>query len=108
MADQDVVFAHLCLGGSLDYSFGPWYARFGVVRVTRQDDSAPLETETDGYTMVDLDAGYQFSRSDLGEVTLFARGNNLADETARRHTSFVKDLAPLAGRSGMVGLRARF
>lgn len=98
----------LRFGSSLDYRHGPWYARFAVTRVTDQDNSAPLETETDGYTMVDLDAGYVLTRADIGEVTLFARGTNLADETARRHTSFVKDLAPLPGRSGMVGIRARF
>ncbi len=98
----------LRFGGSLDYRYGPWYARFAVTRVTDQDNAAPLETETHGYTMVDLDAGFVLSRAGFGEVTLFGRGTNLADETARRHTSFVKDLAPLPGRSWMVGARARF
>lgn len=98
----------LRFGGSLDYRYGPWYARFAATRVTDQDNSAPLETDTNGYTMINLDAGYVLARANIGEVTLFARGTNLADDTARRHTSFVKDLAPLPGRSGMVGIRARF
>ncbi|MGR8922002.1 MAG: TonB-dependent receptor domain-containing protein, partial [Gammaproteobacteria bacterium] len=98
----------LRFGGNVDYSRGPWYGRFAVTRVTDQDDSAPLETDTDGYTMVDIDVGYVLYVAGRGEVTLFARGTNLADETARRHTSFVKDLAPLPGRSGLIGVRARF
>ena len=98
----------LRFGVNVDYGLGPWYARFSVTRVTDRDNPAALETDTDGYTMVNIDAGYVLSNSQLGEVTLFARGTNLADETARRHTSFVKDLAPLPGVSGLVGARIRF
>lgn len=95
-------------GFDLDWRRGPLYAAFRVLRVTAPDNVAPLETDTDGYTMVNLDAGYTLRVAGKSEVTLFARGTNLADETARRHTSFVKDLAPLPGASGLVGVRARF
>ena len=39
---------------------------------------------------------------------LFARATNLADQTARRHTSFVKDRAPLPGIGGVLGARLEF
>jgi len=39
---------------------------------------------------------------------LFIRGANLLNEEARRHTSFLKDRAPLPGRSGLVGVRVNF
>ena len=79
-----------------------------ATRATDQDDAGLLGTETNGYTMVSIDAGYVLSRSPLGEVTLFARGTNLADASARRHTSFVKNLAKLPGVSGLVGVRIGF
>ncbi len=38
----------------------------------------------------------------------FLRGTNLANEEARPHTSFVKELAPLPGRSFTAGVRLAF
>ncbi|MEQ8662764.1 MAG: TonB-dependent receptor, partial [Gammaproteobacteria bacterium] len=79
-----------------------------VVRVTDVDDPARLETRTDGYTMVNLDARWTRRAGSLGELELFARATNLADQTARRHASFVKDLAPLPGVGAVLGARLRF
>ena len=84
------------------------YAGFSVVRATDQDEIAELETDTDGYTMVNIHAGYTVPLGNESSVTFFARGTNLADEEARRHTSFVKDLAPLPGISGLFGIRASY
>jgi iron complex outermembrane receptor protein len=44
----------------------------------------------------------------MQELTLYLKGQNLTDETARVHTSFLKDVAPLPGRSLALGLRGRF
>ena len=38
----------------------------------------------------------------------FLRATNLSDREARPHTSFLKDLAPLPGRSVTVGVRLSF
>ena len=78
-----------------------------MTRVTDVSDPAPLETATDGYVMIDADVGY---RVELAAATLdlFARATNLADQTARRHTSFVKDRAPLPGIGGVLGARLEF
>jgi iron complex outermembrane recepter protein len=95
-------------GAGLAWTRGPAYAGFSVVQVTDKDDTAPLETDTDGYTMVNLHAGFTVSFGDAGEITFFARGTNLADERARRHTSLVKDLSTLPGISGVLGIRARY
>jgi iron complex outermembrane receptor protein len=38
----------------------------------------------------------------------FLRGANLANAEARPHPSFVKELAPLAGRSLTAGVRLKF
>jgi len=42
------------------------------------------------------------------DFILSLRGTNLLDEEARRHTSFLKDVAPLPGRSATLTLRATF
>ena len=94
-------------GSGLTYSRGPLYASVNYTRVNKQDSTAPLETETDGYHLLDLHAGYTFRLQD-NTVTLFARASNLLDEEIRRHVSFVKDQAPLPGRSGIFGVRVGF
>ena len=94
-------------GGSLDWNWEPWYGGIDVMRVTKQEDAAPLETETAGYTLLTLRAEYTLPMG-RRDVTLFARGTNVLDEKARRHTSFLKHLAPLPGVSALVGLRATF
>ena len=72
-----------------------------------QKDTAQNELSTDDFTMVDLGIDYNMT---LGEVdtTLYATVTNLFNEEARNHVSFLKDKAPLPGRSLMVGLRSRF
>ena len=70
-----------------------------------QSRTADNEIPTDSFTMVDVEASYFFENSNL---MLFLRGTNLTDEEARRHTSPLKDIAPLPGRSLQLGLRLDF
>ncbi len=94
-------------GSGLTYSRGPLHATVNYTRVNEQDSTAPLETETGGYHLLDIHADYTF-RMGGNTVSLFARASNLLDEEIRRHISFVKDQAPLPGRSGIFGLRLAF
>jgi iron complex outermembrane receptor protein len=72
-----------------------------------QTHTAALETSTNSYVMVDANVNYYFS---LGEhdLAVYLKGINLTDEYAQVHTSFLKDLTPLAGRSVILGLRGSF
>lgn len=94
-------------GAVLRYDTGPWNMGISLRHSFGQDRVAPGETETAGYTLVGVDVSYRFSRSRV-EWELFARGSNLMDEDARISTSFLKDLAPLPGRSATLGVRATF
>lgn len=91
-----------------DYKYGPWTANAMALFVLRQDRVATLETTTDGY--VRLDAGIEYTLKAAQEVTtkLFLRGNNLLNQDMRVATSYIKDFAPLPGRSFVAGLRANF
>jgi iron complex outermembrane receptor protein len=80
-------------------------ARLEVERVTGQDRVALFETATPGFTLVNLSATVQPLRSHK-ELSLTLSANNLFDVDARRHASFLKDYAPLAGRD--LRLSARF
>jgi len=79
-----------------------------LTRVADQDRTAALETSTDGYTVLDLGLEYTLPLAGERALVLFARGNNLLDEEIRRHTSFLKDQAPMPGASGMLGFRCLF
>ena len=72
-----------------------------------QTHTAALETSTDSYVMVDANVNYHFS---LGQhdLAVYLKAINLTDEYAQVHTSFLKDLTPLAGRSVTLGLRGSF
>lgn len=75
-----------------------------VERVTAQNRVAPFETATPGYTMVNAELGWRpWGKSRPLSFVLTA--NNLFDVNARRHASFLKDYAPLAGRDIRVTAR---
>ncbi|PXA90667.1 TonB-dependent receptor, partial [Nostoc sp. 3335mG] len=75
-----------------------------VEHVTRQDRVADLETTTPAYTMVNASVALRpFGRD--SKTTLMVSANNLFDVEARRHASFLKDYAPLAGRDIRVTAR---
>lgn len=60
-----------------------------------QDRTAVFERATEAYTLVNLFTSYSFDDS----VTFSLGVNNLLDQDARQHTSFLKDLVPLPGRN---------
>ena len=94
-------------GAGMTYFQGPWYGSLSYTRVNKQNDTALFETSTRGYHDLNLYVSYRISHGD-NDVTLFVSAANLLDEEIRRHTSFVKELAPMPGRSGIFGIRVSF
>ena len=95
------------LGISADYIIGDWQAEVSVHRYFSQSAVAEFETQTSGYTLLDLDINYLTSFNNT-DVTFYVKGRNLSDEEARVHTSFLKDSTPVQGRAVVVGVRANF
>lgn len=95
------------LGAALDYARNRFGARAELVYAFAQNRTGPNELPTDSYTLVNLYADYLFSVPNAS-LRAFARLNNLFDEEARNHSSFIKDIAPLPGRGLLVGLRGSF
>lgn len=94
-------------GAALRYTRGAWNAGLNARHAFRQDRIAPGETETVGYTLLGADVSYRFPKT-RAEWELFARGSNLGNAEARVSTSFLKEIAPLPGRSVTLGVRCTF
>lgn len=77
--------------------------RIEVEHVFPQGRLAPFETRTRDFTLVNFSA--EFKPFSDKQTTLTLSANNLFDVDARRHASFLKDFAPLAGRDIRVTVR---
>lgn len=97
----------LRMGGGLHFDNGKWHLGTEAFYYDKQDQVAANELPTDSFTLVDADMSF---RLEVGEnnVLLFMRASNLLDEDARQHSSPLKDIAPLPGRSVHLGARAEF
>jgi iron complex outermembrane receptor protein len=82
--------------GGISANGGPVEGRLEVEHAFDQNRNAPLETETDGYTLVN--ASLDWTLIEGKDLTLGIAANNIFDVVARRHSSLLKDYAPLAGR----------
>ncbi len=94
-------------GSELSYVNDGLSADVGFTWYDEQNNVASFETTTDGYTLVNASVQYEFATQNIDWV-VFVRGDNLTDEEARVHTSFLKDQAPLPGRNFTMGVRALF
>ena len=74
--------------------------------VEKQNDIGANEIATSGYQMFNANLTKSINLGNEGELTLTFFGNNLLDESARNHSSFVKSQVPLPGRN--YGLKFNF
>lgn len=94
------------LGFGIDTSLGDWDLSMDYRRVFKQTKTAVAESDTDGYNQLGFDL---FWRPDnLAGAEVFVQGRNLLNEDGRRHQSFLKDEAPMIGRTVMTGIRFDF
>lgn len=95
----------LRLIGGLEASGSVIGGRVEVEHATAQRRIAAFETETPAWTMVNASVSWKPFGAQ-SQTTLMLQANNIFDVEARRHTSFLKDVAPLFGRD--IRLSARF
>ncbi len=86
---------------------GWWTGTLEVRRTGEQTRIAAFERPTDGYTLVNASLVIRPIKAQPG-LKLFLDGRNLTDQEAREHASFLKDVAPLPGRSIRLGVAYRF
>jgi iron complex outermembrane receptor protein len=95
-------------GAAIDAARDRWSGIVTVTRVREQDQVADLETTTPGYTKVDAEVTYRIAPGKRGGLVAFLQATNLLDREIRVHTSYLKDVAPMMGRSFLLGLRGEF
>ncbi|WP_438970511.1 TonB-dependent receptor [Methylophaga sp.] len=94
------------VGMGVDTVYRDWSLSVDYRHVFRQSDSASLETDTSGYDLLSFNASWQ--PASLKGAEVYVQGHNLLNEDGRRHQSFLKDEAPIIGRTVMTGIRFDF
>ena len=89
------------------YEAGWWTGTVEVHHVGKQDRVAAFELPTSGYTMLNASLVVRPLKGKDG-LKVFLDGHNLTNTEAREHASFLKDIAPLPGRSFRVGVGYTF
>lgn len=86
---------------------GPFDGRIELMRAFAHNRTAPVETDTPGYTLLNASLDWHPFAANP-ELTLSLQGNNLLDQTVRYSTSVLKDFAPAAGRDIRLSARLNF
>lgn len=95
------------IGSVLQYQGSNYDGEFSVNHYFEQDNIASLETKTNSYTLLDVNMNYYIDGFG-NDLVVYAKGNNLTDEVAKVHSSFLKDVSPLPGRNFSIGIRGSF
>jgi iron complex outermembrane receptor protein len=92
---------------ALEYQIDRWAARLEGQYAAHQDRHDANELPTDSYFLINAALSYRVQLGDV-DTTFYVKGVNLTDEEARQSTSILKDIAPLAGRGVVAGVRTEF
>ncbi|QBE64199.1 TonB-dependent receptor [Pseudoduganella lutea] len=96
------------IGASLAYKMDALRAGLSLVHARGQDRLASFEsTPTDSYNQLNANLSYT-QKAGAYDLTYFLLAKNLLDDEIRTSTSVLKDIAPLAGRGIVFGIRAKF
>jgi iron complex outermembrane receptor protein len=91
----------------LRYTRNGFHLEGEVRSAARQERVYGAETETAGYTVVNLHGAYTFTTG-ASAHTVTLRLDNAGDRLYRNHLSFIKDQAPELGRALRLVYRVRF
>lgn len=96
----------LRFGGEIGFQWTQWQGGLRYTHALAQNRPGNLETDTPGYHRLDLDLSYDWRMSDNKKILFFVKLLNMTNTTIRNSTSFLRNFAPEAGFSAIVGLSA--
>lgn len=96
----------LRLRAGIEGRWRAWDGRIELAGTGGQDRLASFETSTEGYAFLNARIGVH-PLPDY-DIHIVLQGQNLTNQSARQHTSFLKDVAPLPGRDIRLYVRASF
>jgi iron complex outermembrane recepter protein len=79
-----------------------------LTHAEKQDRAGENETTTDDYWLLNMNAQAIISEQESSKFVVFAKANNLLDQTIRQSVSYLRNIAPAAGRGFEIGIRAEF
>jgi iron complex outermembrane receptor protein len=94
------------IGTGFDYQFDRLRGNLDILHGFKQDRLAEQELSTSAYTLVNATLSYQFKSA--FHLEAFAKARNLLNEDIRDHSSYLKEIAPMGGRSLLFGIRGEF
>ncbi len=95
------------LGMGILYERDQLTAKLDLISILDQKDNGPLETDTDGYTLLNTSMNYRLNIESI-PVAIQLQASNLLDEYGERHASFIKERSPIMGRAISIGLSVDF
>ncbi len=98
----------LRFGGEVGFQWTQWRGGLRYTHALSQNKPGNLETDTPSYHRLDLDLSYDWRMSDHRKILFFAKLSNMTNTTIRNSTSFLRNFAPEAGFSAVVGMSASF
>ncbi len=98
----------LRFGGEIGFQWTQWKGGLRYTHALEQNKPGVLETNTPSYHRLDLDLSYDWKMSDKRKILFFAKLSNMTNTTIRNSTSFLRNFAPEAGFSTIVGMSASF
>lgn len=90
-----------------NFKWQQWSGGVEYARVFAQKDIAAYEGTTPGYNMVNAVVAYRGQYGATG-YEVYLRGTNLLNKLAYNHASFISSVAPLPGRSVLLGVRMTY
>ncbi|MBF6058110.1 TonB-dependent receptor [Thiomicrorhabdus heinhorstiae] len=91
----------------LDYQQTDWQTNLSLKHVFEATELAKYETATPGYNWLSFYAQKDL-KGEQSQWSLWFKADNILDEYAQNHLSFLKDTAPLSGRQLSVGVRWQY
>lgn len=95
-------------GLGLAGTFGVVAASVDHLWVAKQNDVTEFELPTERYRDLRAQVAANFDLPPNARLSVFLQGRNLTNQEQRQHSSFIKDFAPMPGRTIEAGIRASF
>jgi len=95
-------------GMQLSWEHTAWAANVRITRAERQENPGDNETDTAGYWLLNSTANYRINAGDAADLLLFVKASNLLNQDIRNSVSYLRNIAPEAGRAVELGIRVAF
>lgn len=96
------------IGADVTYNQGNWETQLGYIWYSQQSRTAVYESATPSYGLLNAQFNWFPQAGADYNLSIYLKGENLTDKLGYVHTSFLKEIAPVAGRNFSIGLRGEF